>query len=450
MLERVAVSGLLGQFDHVVDFPQSFKFIVLHGPNGVGKTKLLELINATFSADFASVSETPFSCIDFNFSDGCKLTVTKPGQQVLPGLDLNEDISDRKLSISLRDTEGERQEWESETDYLDLNSPKARRLIERDFGLSYVGRNRWRGLNGGIVSSADIPRSIFRRMTTDQGNWEGTPEWLLEFISSTRVHLIETQRLVQSSRRHFKNAEGEGKHRRDTVSEFAEALSGSISETLARNSRTSQKLDRTFPRRVLRKTPLPPEVTDELIREKYEEQSRIREELEEIAILENQDDIPLPDGDLEGWERRVLWAYLNDSAEKLGTFETLLARVRLLIEIVNSRFINKQMVIDRDRGFVFMTSVGREITAAQLSSGEQHELVLVYDLLFNVKESSLVLIDEPEISLHIAWQQKFLSDIERIAKLAGHRFIIATHSPQIVHKRWSQTVSLGSVGVDEN
>ena len=35
----------------------------------------------------------------------------------------------------------------------------------------------------------------------------------------------------------------------------------------------------------------------------------------------------------------------------------------------------------------------------RLSSGEQHELVLAYDLLFKVKEKSLVLIDEPELSL---------------------------------------------------
>ena len=77
-----------------------------------------------------------------------------------------------------------------------------------------------------------------------------------------------------------------------------------------------------------------------------------------------------------------------------------------------------------------------------LSSGEQHELILIYDLLFNVPENALVLIDEPEISLHVVWQQRFLTDLSRIAKLSSLRFIVATHSPQIIHKSWDKTVEL--------
>jgi predicted ATP-binding protein involved in virulence len=68
--------------------------------------------------------------------------------------------------------------------------------------------------------------------------------------------------------------------------------------------------------------------------------------------------------------------------------------------------------------------------------------VLTYDLLFNVKPNSLVLIDEPEISLHVTWQKEFLNDIVRIAAINSSRFIVATHSPQIINKFWSQTVGL--------
>ncbi|MFG1993408.1 AAA family ATPase [Actinoplanes sp. NPDC048988] len=96
---------------------------------------------------------------------------------------------------------------------------------------------------------------------------------------------------------------------------------------------------------------------------------------------------------------------------------------------------------------------GFELSADQLSSGEQHELVLIYDLLFNVGPKSLVLIDEPELSLHVAWQQRFLSDITQISDINGLYFVVATHSPQIVHKNWSRMVALGSVdetaGTDE-
>ena len=79
---------------------------------------------------------------------------------------------------------------------------------------------------------------------------------------------------------------------------------------------------------------------------------------------------------------------------------------------------------------------------ANLSSGEQHELVLFYELLFKVKPNSLILIDEPELSLHVVWQQQFLGDLEDITKLTGFDILIATHSPLIIHDRWDLTVEL--------
>jgi hypothetical protein len=214
-------------------------------------------------------------------------------------------------------------------------------------------------------------------------------------------------------------------------------------EALAQNSRTSQELDRTFPRRLLSAGSPPAAATEEAIRARYDEQSRLRSRLAEISLLQGASDLPLPDKKLDPSQRLVLWTYLDDSERKLATFEDLLRRVQLFRDIVNSRFQFKQLHLNRD-GFNFVTDLGQEIPAEGLSSGEQHELVLTYDLLFNVAESGLVLIDEPEISLHVAWQQEFLNDIARIANTASLRFIVATHSPQIIHKWRSRAVALGA------
>jgi predicted ATP-binding protein involved in virulence len=81
----------------------------------------------------------------------------------------------------------------------------------------------------------------------------------------------------------------------------------------------------------------------------------------------------------------------------------------------------------------------------KLSSGEQHQLVLFFELLFELKENALILIDEPELSLHVAWQKKFLSDLNRIIELNQFDVILATHSPQLV-ARWNHlVVELGDV-----
>jgi len=83
-----------------------------------------------------------------------------------------------------------------------------------------------------------------------------------------------------------------------------------------------------------------------------------------------------------------------------------------------------------------ITKNNERLNPRLLSSGEQHEIILLYDLIFNTSDNTLVLIDEPEISLHIDWQMSFLSDLESISRLSFPQFLIATHSPSIIGNRF--------------
>src|SRR5690349_23978347 len=78
---------------------------------------------------------------------------------------------------------------------------------------------------------------------------------------------------------------------------------------------------------------------------------------------------------------------------------------------------------------------GRPIDVESLSSGEQHELVLLFDLIFRVEKNTLVLIDEPELSLHPDWQMRFVEDLIAIAKNSEFDAVLATHSPYIIGPR---------------
>lgn len=82
---------------------------------------------------------------------------------------------------------------------------------------------------------------------------------------------------------------------------------------------------------------------------------------------------------------------------------------------------------------------------SQLSSGEKQEIILFYKLIFETPENTLLLIDEPEISLHIAWQKKFMDDLYKIIKFKNLNVIVATHSPQIINHRWENQIDLGEL-----
>ncbi len=137
----------------------------------------------------------------------------------------------------------------------------------------------------------------------------------------------------------------------------------------------------------------------------------------------------------EAIEKKVLTLLVEDSEKKLQIFQELEARIRLFLDFVNRKFRHKKIVIDPKEGFFAIDPAGMRLELAALSSGEQHELVLLYDLLFRVEPDTLVLIDEPEISLHLAWQREFLPELLEIVKVARFDALIATQSPFIVGDR---------------
>ena len=102
----------------------------------------------------------------------------------------------------------------------------------------------------------------------------------------------------------------------------------------------------------------------------------------------------------------------------------------------------KSLSLNRESGFRLKAKSGEPIQLEDLSSGEQHELVVLYELLFRAPKNGLVLVDEPEISLHVAWQSRFLSDLMEILRLTGSYGIVATHSPVIIGTRWDLTQEL--------
>ena len=89
------------------------------------------------------------------------------------------------------------------------------------------------------------------------------------------------------------------------------------------------------------------------------------------------------------------------------------------------------------------------MSLSQLSSGEKQEIVLFYELIFDTRKELLLLIDEPEISLHITWQKQFLGDLLEVSKLIALHAIVATHSPQIVSSHLDIQIDLGELYGEE-
>ena len=56
---------------------------------------------------------------------------------------------------------------------------------------------------------------------------------------------------------------------------------------------------------------------------------------------------------------------------------------------------------------------------------------MMCELLFDVPAGALLLVDEPEMSLHLMWQQPYIGDLIQCATLGDYQAFVATHSPDI-------------------
>lgn len=71
-------------------------------------------------------------------------------------------------------------------------------------------------------------------------------------------------------------------------------------------------------------------------------------------------------------------------------------------------------------------------TFGELSSGEQQLLTLALKLTAYASGSTVILVDEPELSLHVSWQRAIPAMLEIIGARLGCSIVVATHSPIIV------------------
>lgn len=79
---------------------------------------------------------------------------------------------------------------------------------------------------------------------------------------------------------------------------------------------------------------------------------------------------------------------------------------------------------------IFRNGLGNEFDITGLSSGEKQLFLRALALKFLDVNNSVILIDEPEISLHPQWQKKIIDVYESIGE--NNQLIIATHSPHII------------------
>ena len=106
-----------------------------------------------------------------------------------------------------------------------------------------------------------------------------------------------------------------------------------------------------------------------------------------------------------------------------------------LITALNIMFSESKKDVSLNDKFELEFKVNNKIlNFPQLSSGERQVIYILLKVAIATKDNALILMDEPEISLHLSWQEKLLTQIREINP--NSQIIIVTHSPAIVMNGW--------------
>lgn len=449
-IEQVEVSGLFGHFDYVIHLNNTIT--IIHGPNGCGKTTVFRIIDAVFNKKLEKIVDVDFDYVIFAFSDGRSLKVERKSALSSDGMDNAKEHIYFIYSIS--STEGEvvfqRNSRETLIKFVLNSAPKIPRFLP---WVRRLEQNTWMDAqeNDRITSEQLIERYgdyLCQFLDRRSPNYH-VPEEVLALLSEFDVRLITADRLTVQTTTKSRYGEDDVKIERQ-VTIFADKLANKIREVIQQYAELSQEKDRTFLHRVIKQTSW---MTLEQIKEKMLELEDKRKDFIDAGILEeSKDEININEligsiSENEGSYLALLSLYVMDTEEKLNVLSELSASINLFRKWIDNSFNYKRITFNKKCGFQFESTYSDTIISPEkLSSGEQHELVMFYDLIFNTSEKSLILIDEPELSLHVKWQLDYVDELLRVISSVGFSTVLATHSPQIINGKWDMVASLSRKG----
>lgn len=451
-ITKVSVKNLFGIFDHEISLNQDSRITIIHGPNGVGKTVILRMIDGLFGRSYQVFGEVPFQefCIEFDCGD--RLTVIH-------------EIDSRQLPLNLRIDLEPRTLQGIGTIYVRYINSAGDMVHEHEVMSSRPRRHHFQYITDSTddwFSDNDIDMHELEGLSLEEARdliddtineWkpgnDDDKKWLQEIQRKHETHLISADRLqsrvnVKAGSISFTRS-APSTELQDTVKKHGKDLAHRIRSALDEYGEIAQKKDRTFPRRLIQSAGKL-SINENQLKKRLRQLEKQSTELMRLGLLDRDEDaLDVPRfGVADKNIKETLSIYVADIEEKLAVFDTIAQQLRILTDIINNRFQHKRLRIDKQHGFVIAPLNGETpIPLQSLSSGEQHELVLFYQLLFDAKPNSLIMIDEPEISLHVNWQEQFLNDIQRVSELRKFDVVIATHSPDIISDKHEWMVELG-------
>jgi len=428
-IKHIEAQGVLGRFDIDQEFQEGVN--VLFGKNGTGKTTLLHILANLLNGDYKRFAFIEFRKIKVQLDDGTNIVILKNKLEKKDYINviIDDDLVVQNLSIrDIFDGERSRQELVSRYNLSDSYGEKTmllkrnRENINPVLAVAYFpaframieawgssGEYRLRNPRETEFLSTNFARELFGYFVPSL-NYPSPIEIERELSAEIEEALLK---IARADRENF----GE--------------LVPSIFQVLSKNSHSSENMSSL--------------------------EGESEDILEEInSLIRKLEDYPLKaaptitqlraavesfqvDKESKWIAERVLEIYREALKKVIAVQEDSFSIIEQYLNSVNSFLEGKSIEISLAEntlrhkpsiGIKFEEGYPKTIPGIRqaLSSGEREIVTLIYAAT-HMSKQQIVLIDEPEISLHVDWQRNLLQKMSE--QLGDRQIIVCTHSPVI-------------------
>ena len=416
LIESIEVDDLFGQFRYRLRSDASSDgknhLLLLYGDNGAGKSTILNIVfhllhPEPYEGHRTAVGQIPFRVLKIHLTSGHTILVEK-----------DEPFDDTKYALTLTLPHSSRPvkyTWEHErrarTDARhDAQYRKYCRILS-EIGIAFhflsdtrrvvgrAGRSLVRRHRGVIYRTIDD--RIWREPTSEEDT-----EVLVDRAIDEAIEYLRRLALTGSSEGYtsvnaiYDELIGRITSKRSDDSERYSALDELRSELSRLHDRNSSYA----------KYGLTPELdTDRLLKRL----GRVRKADSEMLNI-------------------VLRPYLDGHHARLDALRSVQEVIDEFVTILSDFLAHKTVSLDIRSGLQIMDSNEKRIPPGFLSSGERQLLVLLCNAIAARRDGTILIIDEPEISLNVKWQRRLISALLTCLRGVQTQLIMATHSIEIL------------------
>lgn len=421
MITDIRIKGLFDQFDYDIILPNDYRMVFLTGPNGYGKTTILNIIENLSECRFEYFFEFPFESIVVDFSDNGIITrfeIIKSRKQAGEN-ELSKSFPFHILEIRMwKGTVCLKRFTVDEEKIAILLSSQHRRL------LTLVMKG---AVDDSELVDVDMP-------------YEEDCKSIKAFFAQNPCLMIKDQR-IQVDPVDLLHKKGKLLEFKDadcwTINQVNKELKDVFAKVIAEYSRCCQQVDATFITRL--QSPDCPNYTEKEYLGKLESLENLNKRLAKFGLVTEVE----VNRSFSLDQSKALSLYIDDRLAKVEPLLKLVEKLEIFSNILERKELtNKEIKITSSRNLTLLCKSGDELPLEKLSSGEQNLIILFFYLVFKLPNNGVLLIDEPEKSLHLAWKRQLLEDFSEATAGRNCQLLIATHSVALIDEQWDSSIDL--------